>query len=66
MTEHWSRVLPLREEVTSSDGGVGELQMSLHKAVFHQLYQYKVKHGIPTWEEVIERIIPVPVEETVI
>jgi hypothetical protein len=40
--------------------------LCLHRDVFDQLYQYKVKHGIPTWEEVIERIIPVPVEETVI
>ncbi len=40
--------------------------LCLHKDVFDQLYQYKVRHGIPTWEEVMERIIPSPVEETVI
>jgi hypothetical protein len=34
--------------------------------VFDQLYQYKVTHGIPTWEEVLERIIPQPEGETVI
>jgi hypothetical protein len=31
---HWTEVLTLRHEVTASDGGVGELQMSLHKAVY--------------------------------
>jgi predicted AAA+ superfamily ATPase len=31
---HWADVLSLRSEVTLSDGSVGELQMSLHKAVY--------------------------------
>lgn len=31
---HWADVLRLRTEVTASDGSVGELQMSLHKAVY--------------------------------
>jgi hypothetical protein len=31
---HWADVLKLRDEVRGSDGSVGELQMSLHKAVF--------------------------------
>jgi hypothetical protein len=31
---HWADVLELRPEVRSSDGSVGELQMSLHKAVY--------------------------------
>ncbi|WP_435127767.1 DUF499 domain-containing protein [Actinacidiphila sp. bgisy144] len=31
---HWADLLPLRPEVTDSDGSVGELQMSLHKAVY--------------------------------
>lgn len=41
--------------------------LCLHKDAFDRLYQYKVQHGIPTWEEVLERIIPVaePVEEKV-
>jgi Protein of unknown function (DUF499) len=30
----WTDVLTLRPEVVASDGGVGELQMSLHKAVY--------------------------------
>ncbi len=31
---HWADVLALRSEVAASDGSVGELQMSLHKAVY--------------------------------
>ena len=31
---HWTEALTLRPEVLASDGGVGELQMSLHKAVY--------------------------------
>ncbi|MFF2485146.1 DUF499 domain-containing protein [Microbacterium sp. NPDC058062] len=31
---HWTDVLPLRAEVVGTDGSVGELQMSLHKAVY--------------------------------
>jgi len=37
--------------------------LCLHKDAFDRLYQYKVRHGIPTWEEVLENIVPV--EETV-
>lgn len=37
--------------------------LCLHKDAFDRLHQYKVRHGIPTWEEVLEDIIPV--EETV-
>ena len=32
--------------------------LCLHKDAFDRLYQYKVTHGIPTWEEVLESIIP--------
>lgn len=38
--------------------------LCLHKDAFNRLYQYKVRHGIPTWEEVLESIVPV--EETVV
>jgi hypothetical protein len=38
--------------------------LCLHKDAFDRLHQYKVRHGIPTWEEAIESLIPV--EETVI
>jgi hypothetical protein len=31
--------------------------LTLRKDVFDQLYQYKMRHGIPTWEEVIERML---------
>ncbi|HYM06758.1 MAG TPA: DUF6084 family protein [Terriglobales bacterium] len=37
--------------------------LRLHKDAFDRLHQYKVRHGIPTWEEALERIIPI--EETV-
>ena len=37
--------------------------LCLHKDAFDRLYQYKVRHGIPSWEEVVESIVPV--EETV-
>src|ERR1700680_4516594 len=30
----WTEVLKLRPEVTAEDGGVGDLQMSLHRAVY--------------------------------
>ncbi len=33
--------------------------LCLHKDVFDRLLQYKVRHGIPTWEEVLEDIIPI-------
>jgi len=38
--------------------------LCLHKDAFDRLYQYKMRHGIPTWEEVLENIVPV--EEPVI
>ena len=38
--------------------------LCLHKEAFDRLHQYKVRNGIPTWEEAIESLIPV--EETVI
>jgi hypothetical protein len=33
--------------------------LCLHKDAFDRLLQYKVRHGIPTWEDVLEDIIPV-------
>ena len=33
--------------------------LCLHKDAFDRLQQYKVRHGIPTWEAVLEDIIPV-------
>ena len=32
--------------------------LCLRKDVFERLYQYKVQHGIPTWEQALERILP--------
>lgn len=37
--------------------------LCLRRDVFERLYQYKVRHGIPTWERVLEEVLPV--EETV-
>jgi hypothetical protein len=31
--------------------------LCLRRDVFERLYQYKVRHGIPTWEAAIERIL---------
>ena len=36
----------------------------LRRDVFDRLYQYKVRHGIPTWEQTIERVLAAT-EETV-
>jgi hypothetical protein len=38
--------------------------LCLHKDAFDRLYQYKVRHGIPTWEEALEKLLPL--EETVV
>jgi hypothetical protein len=38
--------------------------LCLHKDAFDRLHQYKVRHGLPTWEEAIESLVPV--DETVI
>jgi hypothetical protein len=35
----------------------------LHKDVLDQLYQYKITHGLLTWEEVLERLLQVSGEE---
>ena len=37
--------------------------LCLRRDVFERLYHYKIQHGIPTWEQVLERVLPV--EETV-
>jgi hypothetical protein len=31
---------------------------SLRRDVFDRLYQYKMQHGIPTWEQVLEDVLP--------
>ena len=36
--------------------------VQLRRDVFDRLYQYKMRHGIPTWEQAVERILP-PVDE---
>jgi hypothetical protein len=39
--------------------------LCLHKDAFDRLYQYKVRHGLTTWEDVIESIVPVAENEKV-
>jgi hypothetical protein len=38
--------------------------LQLRRDAFERLYQYKVESGIPTWEQVVERLLP-PVDEAV-
>jgi Family of unknown function (DUF6084) len=33
--------------------------LSLRKDIFDRLYRYKVRHGLPTWEEAFEKLLPV-------
>ncbi|HEY8256330.1 MAG TPA: DUF6084 family protein [Gemmatimonadales bacterium] len=35
----------------------------LRRDVFDRLYRYKVEHGIPTWEQAVERLLPAVDEE---
>src|ERR1700688_667490 len=32
--------------------------LRLRRDVFERLYEYKVAHGIPTWEQALERVLP--------
>jgi Family of unknown function (DUF6084) len=32
--------------------------LCLQRDAFERLYRYKVRHGIPTWEQLIERVVP--------
>jgi hypothetical protein len=32
--------------------------LSLRRDVFQRLYQYKTQHGIPTWEQALEKMLP--------
>jgi hypothetical protein len=31
--------------------------LSLRRDVFERLYEYKVRHGIPTWEETLDSML---------
>jgi len=33
--------------------------LCLRRDIFERLYEYKTRHGIPTWEAALERILPV-------
>jgi hypothetical protein len=32
--------------------------LCLHRDVFDRLQHYKVSHGLPTWEQALERLLP--------
>ena len=32
--------------------------LCLRRDVFEKLYQYKMRQGVPTWEEMLEGILP--------
>ena len=34
--------------------------LCLRKDVFDRLYEYKSRHGVPTWEQVLERLLDAP------
>ena len=38
--------------------------LCLRRDIFERLYEYKVRNGLPTWEDALDRIVPV-CEETV-
>jgi hypothetical protein len=38
--------------------------LPIHKDVFERLYQYKRRSGLPTWEQVLESLLP-PIEQEV-
>ena len=31
--------------------------INLHRDAFERLYQYKIEHGIPTWEQALEHVL---------
>lgn len=39
--------------------------LRLHRDVFEQLYQYKIRHGLPTWDETLMRLLQASGEEVV-
>lgn len=44
----------------------GSAWLCLQRDIFERLYQYKVRHGIPTWEQVFENMLQaLQMEETV-
>jgi hypothetical protein len=33
--------------------------LSLRQDIFDRLYRYKIRHGLPTWDETFEKLLPV-------
>ena len=44
----------------------GSAWLYLNREVFERLYAYKRRHGLPTWEQVIEHLLPSPRQEEVL
>jgi Family of unknown function (DUF6084) len=40
--------------------------LCLRKDIFERLYQFKISHGLPTWEEALEHLLPVAKEQALI
>ena len=39
--------------------------LRLEKDTFNRLYEYKVRHGIPTWEQMLDKLVPSKEEDEV-
>jgi hypothetical protein len=39
--------------------------LNLRRDVFERLYRYKMQHGIPTWEQALEEVLPMETEAVV-
>jgi hypothetical protein len=39
--------------------------INLRRDVFERLYRYKMQHGIPTWEQALEDVLPAEMEAVV-
>ena len=64
----WSKEANYRLPVTLWKEAIGTAfpntaWIRLHKDVFDQLYQYKITHGLITWEEVLARLLSASSEE---
>ena len=68
LLEQGDAVSPARPNLARHDGDLlseQRLAVCLRRDVFKRLYEYKTRHGIPTWEAALESILPA-VEATVV
>ncbi len=64
----WSKEAPFRLPVQSWKAMMehyypNSAWLPIHKDVFERLYQYKRQRGLPTWEQVLESLLPALEEE---